>query len=295
MTISLEMVYDMCAIYAPASHSEFWMRVTSAMVEAYTNTESNTNEGNAMGQYHEAAADLEWQCPMLTFTLDFTADPLMSLVLEATAGVKPLDELTFNRCALGGEIFQCSAPLYYGAVLLKALGDAAPELAHNERHVNESKCGPRDTFHGPRLTVYSGDYNGVPVKNMSSFCGTRTTYHQDQLYLCKETEDRDYLFELEEDWEWKDARDVFNRVYQDDIVTVEMLKDNYAITMISMRTHTAVRRDDGAAALALRTHHVHDQSESRRSQTGKRSQKRKHVSVNHTQRLNESHKRRMLV
>lgn len=214
VVLSLEMVYDMLAIYAPDSHSGFWTQVTSAMVAAYENTDGNEEEvGNAMGQYHEAAAaalERQPQCPMLSFTLDFTMDPLRSLVLEATAGVKPLDELTFNRCALGGETFQCSAPLYYGAVLLKALGERAPDLAYDERHIKESRRGPRDTFHGPRLMVYSGDYAGVLVKNMSSFCMTRTTYHQDQLYLRKEVEERDYLFELEEDWEWKDACDVLN-------------------------------------------------------------------------------------
>lgn len=292
VSLSLEMVYDMFAIYAPDSHSGFWIQVTSAMTEAYENTGDNDEDvGNAMGQYHGAAAAASQpQCPMLSFTLDFTADPLRSLVLEATAGVKPLDELTFNRCALGDETFQCSAPLYYGAVLLNALGESAPDLAYNERHVKESRCGPRGTFHGPRLTVYSGDYAGVPVKNMSSFCATRTTYHQDQLYLRKEVADRDYIFELEEDWEWKDACDVLNRVYQDDIVTVGMLKEDYAVTMVSMsRPGATVPTVDGARALALRTHardpidtprrvrQTQDTSQ-RPGRTGKHSQKRKHLS-----------------
>lgn len=150
--------------------------------------------------------------------------------------------------------------------------------------------------------MYSGDYAGVPVKNMSSFCVTRTTYHQDQLYLRKEVEERDYLFELEEDWEWKDACDVLNRVFQDDVFTVEMLKEDYAVTMISIsRLGVTAPTSDGAAALTLRTH-AQDRVDSPRrtrrtqdtsqrpAQTGKHSQKRKNVSqsIEHTERLKDS-------
>lgn len=156
------------------------------------------------------------------------------MVLEGTAGVKPLDELTFNRCILGGETFRCSAPLYYGGVLVNSLGARAPDEAYNENHVTESRVGPRDTFHRPRLSVYSAEYSGVPVENMSSFCKTRTTYHQDRVLLRNETVDRNYLFELEEDWEWKDACEVFNRILKDDIFTVSMLKRDYVLTMITL-------------------------------------------------------------
>ncbi|CAL8238163.1 unnamed protein product [Merluccius merluccius] len=45
-------------------------------------------------------------CP----TLDFNKDPVLSVILEATAGIEPLNELTFNKCVLGGKTFQCSAP-----------------------------------------------------------------------------------------------------------------------------------------------------------------------------------------
>lgn len=298
VTLSLEMLYDMLATYAPDSHAGFWSQVTSGMVESYEQSADEEEWENAMGQCYENANERPPQCPRLSFTLDFTEDPLRSLVLEATAGVKALDELTFHRCVLGGETFQCSAPLYYGAVLLEALGEEAPDLAYNESHLKEANVGPRHTFHGPRLTVYSGDYAGVPVKNMSSFCKTRTTYHQDQVLLTNDTVDRDYLFELEEDWEWKDACDVFNHVFKDDIFTVDMLKRDYAATMITMvsdyRRSGPCRGDpdDGRTALALRRHtplthggQREDCSDptqcSHAAPQGKRSQKRKQTPSHH--------------
>lgn len=152
--------------------------------------------------------------------------------------------------------------------------------------------GPRDTFHGPRLSVYSAEYSGVPVENMSSFCKTRTTYHQDRVLLRNETVDRNYLFELEEDWEWKDACEVFNRILKDDIFTVSMLKRDYALTMITVdREHRGSRSlglssEYGRTALSLRKHGpTGGRSQRQCSQTqlnlsqssrhGKRSHKRK--------------------
>lgn len=52
VTLSLEMLYDMLAIYVPVSHSGFWSQVSEAMLEAYENGQSE--EENAMGQCCES-------------------------------------------------------------------------------------------------------------------------------------------------------------------------------------------------------------------------------------------------
>lgn len=111
----------------------------------------------------------------------------------------------------------------------------APKEAYDKRHLRESKLGPRGTFHGPRLSVYSVEYSGLPVKNVSPFCTMRTVYHQDKICLRVDHDNRGHLVELEEDWEWKDAADVFNNVHAADVFSVEMLKRDYAATMIVVK------------------------------------------------------------
>ena len=205
---------------------------------------------------------------ILGFTLNFNADPFCSVILEATSVIKPLNELTFNKCPLGGETFQCSAPLYYGGVIRRTMSQNAPKEAYDKGHLKESRLGPKGTFHGPRLSVYSTDYSGVPVKNVSSFCNTRTVYHQDKIFLRVNRADHGHLLELEEDWEWKDAVGVFNNVHGVDTFSVVMLKRDYATTMMAVKGELitkrprrstklmamikALRDSDGRAALAMR-------------------------------------------
>lgn len=238
LTVPLENVYDMLALYAPQSHSGFWDQLTLAILDAY---KADSFEGvNAFGQYDEGSDDRE-SALRLSFTLDFDDDPVRSLILESTAGVEPLNELTFNKSVLGGETFNCSAPLYYGGILVKELGSDAPDGARDIKHIRESKLGTRATFHGPRLSVYSSEYAGVPVKNMSSFCTTRTIYHHDKILLRANNNSRKTLFKLERDWEWKDAADVFNRVHGAETFTVDTLKRNYAGTMLVSNTEEALQ------------------------------------------------------
>ncbi|KAI4797392.1 hypothetical protein KUCAC02_025121 [Chaenocephalus aceratus] len=266
VTISLEAVYDMLALYAPSSHSGFWEQVGAGMVEAYE--KRDFEEGNAFGQCSTEEGEEQRPIPRLLFTLDLNGDPVRSLILEATAAIEPLNELWFNKCALNGETYRCSAPLYYGGVVKKAMSEEAPEGAYDKRHVTESSQGRRGTFHGPRLNVYSSGYSGVPVKNMSSFCTTRTVYHQHEIHLTADRGRSGHLFELEEDWEWKDAAEAFNQVHGDDAFSVDMLKRDYAATMMiakgesitSRPTELAnlvamirtLRESNGGASLALR-------------------------------------------
>lgn len=262
ITVPLEAVYDMLALYAPASHSEFWAQLGAKMVDAYD--KGHFDGGNAFGQ----CSGIDDEPPRLTFTLDFNEDPVCSLILEATAAIEPLNELTFTKGVLGGESFQCSAPLYYGGAIRRAMCQNAPKGAYNKRHSRESRLGPRGTFHGPRLSVYSIEYSGVPVKNVSSFCTTRTVYHQDRIALRVDGDNRGHLVELEEDWEWKDAADVFNSIHGTGTFSGDMLKRDYAATMVvvkgelmTARTRKSsklgvmlkgLRESNGQAALAMR-------------------------------------------
>ena len=82
-------------------------------------------------------------------------------------------------------------------------------------------------------------------------------------------DNRGHLFALERDWEWKDASEVFNSVHGADVFSVEMLKRDYAATMMAVkgevmnakpRTSPKLRamiralcESDGRAALAIRT------------------------------------------
>lgn len=233
VTVPLEAVYDILALYAPMSHSGFWDQLGEAMVEAYE--KGDFQDVNAFSQFANEGDQEQPPRTRLIFTLDFNKDPLRSVIMEATAAIEPLSELTFNKCVLGGEMFQCSAPLYYGGVVRKAMSQNAPKEAYDKRHLRESRLGPRGTFHGPRLNVYSAEYSGVPVKNVSSFCTTRTVYHQDKILLTVNRDNRGHLAELEEDWEWKDAAEVFNKVHGPDMFSVEMLKRDYAATMVDVK------------------------------------------------------------
>lgn len=266
VTVPLEAVYDLLALHAPSSHSGFWDQLGAAMIEAYE--KGDFEDSNAFGQCSNDSGAEQPPTRRLTFTLDFNKDPVRSVILEATAGIKPLNELAFNKCVLGGETFQCSAPLYYGGVIRRAMSQNAPKEAYNKGHLRESRLGPRGTFHGPRLSVYSTEYSGVPVKNVSSFCTTRTVYHQDKIVLRVNRHDRRHLVELEEDWEWKDAADVFNNIHGADVFSVEMLKRDYAATMMSVKGELitarprqstklnamirALRESNARAALAMR-------------------------------------------
>lgn len=112
VTVPLEAVYDILALYAPRSHSGFWDQLGEAMVEAYEKGEFE--DVNTFGQFANESSEDQPPMPRLIFTLDFNKDPLRSVILEATAAIEPLNKLTFNKCVLGGETFQCSAPFYYG-------------------------------------------------------------------------------------------------------------------------------------------------------------------------------------
>lgn len=103
----------MMALYALSSG--FWDQLGAAMSEAYD--KGDFEHDNAFGQCSNDSGDEQPPKPRLIFTLDFNKDPMRSVILEATAGIEPLNELTFNRRMLGGEMFQCSAPLYYGGVI----------------------------------------------------------------------------------------------------------------------------------------------------------------------------------
>lgn len=259
-------MYDLLALYAPTSHSGFWDQLGEEMVQAYQN--ENFEEINAFGQCSTHSGDEQQPTPRLVFTLDFNKDPVRSVILEVTAAIEPLNELTFNKCVLGGETLQCSAPLYYGGVIRRAMSQNAPKESYHKRHLRESRIGPRGTFHGPRLSVYSTEYSGVPVKNMSTFCTTRTVYHQDRIRLTVSRDNRKHVVELEDDWEWKDAADVFNTVHGANVFTVEMLKLDYASTMMAVKGELvtakperstklsamirALRESNGHTALAMR-------------------------------------------
>ena len=266
VTIPLEAVYDMLAIYAPGSHSGFWDQLSEVMVQAYQN--GNFEEVNAFGQCATRSGEEQRPTPRLAFTLDFNQDPVRSEILEATAAIQHLNELTFHKCVLGGETFQCSAPVYYGGVIRRAMSQNAPKESFHKGHLRESRLGPKGTFHGPRLSVYSTEYSGVPVKNMSTFCTTRTMYHQDRIHLTVSRDNCKPVAELEEDWEWKDAADVFNSVHGANVCTVDMLKVDYASTMVAVKGKLitaqpersrrlqamlrTLRDSDGHTALAMR-------------------------------------------
>ncbi|KAK2812863.1 hypothetical protein Q5P01_000940 [Channa striata] len=247
VTVPLEAVYDMLALYAPDSHAGFWDQLGEAMVDAYDRGEleavnafghcTTTADEGASGDDDSAGRGVR-----VTFSLDFAEDPVRSLILEATAGVEPLNELKFNKCALGGEVFRCTAPLYYGGVVARAKAGDEPTGCSDAGHLREARRGPRGTFHGPRLSVYSDNYAGVPVANVSSFCATRTVYHQDRILLRKDEGAREPLTELEYDWEWLEASDVFNKVHGCDSFSPDTLKRDYAVTMMAVKGEPANRR-----------------------------------------------------
>lgn len=265
VTVPLEAVYDMLALYAPSSHSGFWDQLGVAMVTAY---EKRSVEDVHTGQCSNDNDDDQPHTSRLTFVLDFNEDPVRSVILESTAAIEPLNELMFTKCVMGGEKFQCSAPLHYGGLIRRLMSQDAPKEAYDKRHMRESRLGPRGTFHGPRLSVYSIDYSGVSVKNASSFCTTRTVYQRDKIHLRGNCDTRSHLFELEEDWEWKDATDVLNNVHGADVFTVEMLKRDYAATMMAVKGEPinarirdskmlrvmvrTLRKSNGHMALAMR-------------------------------------------
>ncbi|KAJ8009802.1 hypothetical protein DPEC_G00067990 [Dallia pectoralis] len=210
VTVPLEAVYDILAIYAPDAHSGFWSKFGVAMVEAYD--EGHFEDVNAFGQCSSESDDKQTPTPRLTFTLDFSEDP-------------DKIHLRVNR--------------------------------HNHGH----------------------------------------------------------LFELEEDWEWKDAADVFNKIHGADVFSVDMLKRDYAATMMVAKGEVftarpqrslnlsamirALRESNGRAALAVRrgltdgsgTQEPQAQSRPPRelpktgSQTGKRANAQKSRDSVDTQRL----------
>nr|BBA49170.1 hypothetical protein ORF56-like [Oryzias latipes] len=270
VTLSLEAVYDMLALYAPEAHRGFWDQLGEAMMDAYDN--ETVEKTNAFGTAQADGDEEMDRSARLVFSLDFGDDPVRSLILEATAGVDPLNELSFNKCAIGGQLFRCTAPLYYGGLVARAFrlrGDDPPRGSLDPLHERESERGPADTFHGPRLSVYSPEYSGLPVKNLSSFCATRTVYHQERILLREEDGTRRPVVELEPDWEWLEACEVFNRLHGHDAFTVESLKRDYAVAMTVVKGEDAsrapmrsrrlaravsvLRKADGRAALEMRT------------------------------------------
>ncbi|KAK5610233.1 hypothetical protein CRENBAI_008720 [Crenichthys baileyi] len=112
------------------------------------------------------------------------------MTLEATAAVEPLNELVFKKGMLGGEIYRCSAPLYYGGILENELGE------------------------------------NVPFTDLHEACPRR-----------KSCEKRTNKTELEREWDWKDAREVLNRIYGPEKCpssAVDM-KQTYAATMMVLK------------------------------------------------------------
>ena len=231
--VPLEAVYDMCAMYMAKLHRIFWERVETAMVIAYRS--GSRDSDNAFAQ--QCDPDRSGDGANLSFRLNFEDCPPCSLILKSTAGLEPLNELSFTKCTFDDFSFQCAAPVYYGGVLVHALGADAPREACNDQHMAECALGPIGTFHGPRLSVYSSEYTGVPVENMSSFCDTRTVYHQETIRLAVDKKDRHFLYSLEKDWEWKDAAAVFDKMnFGETPVTVDMLKRDYSLTTMALKS-----------------------------------------------------------
>ncbi|KAK2832720.1 hypothetical protein Q5P01_016609 [Channa striata] len=281
VTVPLEAVYDMLALYAPDSHASFWDQLGEAMVDAYDRGELEAVNafGHCMTTADEGASgddDSAGRGVRVTFSLDFAEDPVRSLILEATASVEPLNELKFNKCTLGGEVFRCTAPLYYGGVVARAKVGDEPTGCSDAGHLREARRGPRSTFHGPRLSVYSDNYAGVPVANVSSFCATRTVYHQDRILLRKDEGAREPLMELEYDCEWLEASDVFNKVHGCDSFSPDTLKRDYAVTMMAVKGEPANRRPWKSRRLAdaMRTLLESNGSLSLEMRGGERSKKR---------------------
>lgn len=113
LTVHLEAVYNILALYAPGSHSGFWNQLGGAMLDVYS--KGDFEQVNAFGQCSSDGGDTP--SLKLTFTLDFNEDPVHSLILDTVMAFEPLNELMFTKCVLGGEVFQCSAPLYCGGII----------------------------------------------------------------------------------------------------------------------------------------------------------------------------------
>ncbi|KAK7878267.1 hypothetical protein WMY93_031086 [Mugilogobius chulae] len=250
VTVPLDVVYDLLAIFAPTSHRGFWEQLSEAMLEAYESRDESDRDESEYQDYMQLSSNCTRNQidRVITFDLDFRHDPNRSLLLEATAGIEPLSELSFSRKPLDCNTFRCSAPIYFGGVIQKILGDRAPVEAHNEAHQKEATQGPGGTFHGPRLRVYCSQYSGVPVMNLSSFCPTRTVYHQDKIFLRTDPNDRPHLAEVEDDWEWKDAVAVFDTVHGTNVFSVEMLKRDYSSTMLITSVEARTRLNSKSRA-----------------------------------------------
>lgn len=96
VTVPLEVVYDMLALYTPSSHSGFWDQVDAAMIEAYEN--GDFEEFNAFEQcWNDSSEEQQPPTHRLTFTLDFNNDPMRSVILEATATIV-VSGLSSSRC-----------------------------------------------------------------------------------------------------------------------------------------------------------------------------------------------------
>lgn len=266
LTVSLEVVYDLLALYAPESHRAFWDNVSKAMIEAYK--QYNVREVGGGFTNGNATKDNEGvpppPPPKLLFTLDFMEDPIQSMILNGTQGVATLKEISFMKTGgIAEHRYECSAPIYYGGVIHKYCPEET--RAHNADHINESRVGALGTFHGPRLNVCSPQFSmGVPVLNLSSFCKTRTVYYQDMIKLTPNEEPLDYHSDysvLEEDWEWKDAMASMNSINQDELFTVENLKADYASTMATVKQGHKLSHREPLARRMVNSQNFYSQAE----------------------------------
>ena len=252
LTVSPEVVYDLLALYAPESHRNFWEKVSKAMIQAYV--QNNVREVGGGLTNRRSATEIDGipapPPPRLLFTLDFEDDPVQSIILDGTQGVATLKDLEFLRSGgIGQHRYECSAPIYYGGVIYNH--NPEDTRAHNADHIRESRVGTSGTFHGPRLNVCSPQCSaGVPIVNLSSFCTTRTVYHQDTITLTRNEDPLEchaHYSVLDEDWEWKDAAAAMNSMNPGDLFTVENLKEDYATTTSSVKQGDELSHDEPLA------------------------------------------------
>ena len=266
LTVSLEVVYDLLALYAPESHRAFWDKVSKAMIDAYK--QGNVREVGGGFTNRKATTENDGvpqpPPPKLVFTLDFTDDPIQSMILDGTQGVATLKELHYVKSGNARSKwhrYECSAPIYYGGVIYAH----NPEdiRTYNADHISESRVGTLGTFHGPRLNVCSPQLSkGVPILNLSSFCKTRTVYHQDMIILTSNEDPLDFHTHysvLEEDWEWKDAVAAMNSINPDESFTVENLKADYQTTMASVKHGDTLSHSEPLARRMANSQGFHSQ------------------------------------
>ncbi|KAK2812510.1 hypothetical protein Q5P01_000010 [Channa striata] len=206
VTVPLEAVYDMLALYAPDSHAGFWDQLGEAMVDAYDRGELEAV--NAFGH--------------CTTTAD-----------------------EGRRRRLGG-------PRRQSDILLglrrgpRALSDTggdgrrgAPERAQVQQMRTRRRSVP--VHRAPVLRRGRGESQGgrraYGMQRRRALEGSQTG-----ILLRKDEGAREPLTELEYDWEWLEASDVFNKVHGCDSFSPDTLKRDYAVTMMAVKGEPANRR-----------------------------------------------------